>query len=130
MIEETIEVSEDNSTMAPPEEGEEEFPEISFHAIAGTEHPQTIRVRGTLKNRELMILIDGGSTHNFIDQAVVTRFGLPMEQNKKFHVMVTNKEKIEYASQCQSVTVHVQGCPVKADFYVLPVVACPLVLGV
>ncbi|XP_057484986.1 uncharacterized mitochondrial protein AtMg00860-like [Actinidia eriantha] len=42
--------------------------EISFHAIARTEHPQTLRVVGKLKNNALTVLIDGGSTHNFIDQ--------------------------------------------------------------
>lgn len=49
------------------EEQTEVLPEISLHAIARTSHPQTIQVLGKLKNKELMILIDGGSTHNFID---------------------------------------------------------------
>ncbi|KAL6340300.1 hypothetical protein AAG906_040737 [Vitis piasezkii] len=53
------------------------LPEISFHAIAGTKHPQTIRVLGKLKNKNVTVLINGGSTHNFIDQAIVSKFGLP-----------------------------------------------------
>lgn len=43
------------------QEHHEVIPEISFHAIAGTEHPQTIRVLGKLKNKNVMVLIDGGS---------------------------------------------------------------------
>lgn len=43
------------------------MPEISFHAITGTNHPQTMRVVGKLKNKDIMVLIDGDSTHNFID---------------------------------------------------------------
>jgi len=54
----------------------ESFPEISFHAITGTEHPHTIRVLGKLKNKDVTVLIDGGSTHNFIDQSIVSQFGL------------------------------------------------------
>jgi hypothetical protein len=56
----------------------EVLPEISFHAITGTEHPQTIRVLGKLKNKNVTVLIDGGNTHNFIDQAIVSRLGLPV----------------------------------------------------
>ena len=50
---------------------EEPIPEISFHAISGTNHPQTMRITGKLGNKSVTILIDGGSTHNFLDQAVV-----------------------------------------------------------
>lgn len=46
--------SNDESDMTEP------LPEISFHAIAGTEHPQTFRVVGKLKNKSVTVLIDGG----------------------------------------------------------------------
>ena len=62
----------------------EDIPEISFHAIADAEHPQTLRVMGNLRNKSVTVLIDRGSTHNFIDQAVVTKFGLPVNQSKQF----------------------------------------------
>ena len=57
------------------QEHHEVIPEISFHAIAGTEHPQTIRVLGKLKNKNVVVLIDGGSTHNFIDHAMSLSLG-------------------------------------------------------
>ena len=68
----------------------ESIPEISYHAIAGTKHPQTIRVLGKLKNKDIMVLVDAGSTHNFIDQSVVYKFGLPVVRDKRFQVMVAN----------------------------------------
>ena len=74
----------------PKPEPHDTLPEISFHAIAGIEHPQTIRDLGKLKNKSVMVLIDGGSTHNFIDQTIVSKFGLPVIQDKKFQVMVAN----------------------------------------
>ena len=45
----------------------EVIPEIPFHTFAGTTHPQTFRVIGKVKNKDVMVLIEGGSTHNFID---------------------------------------------------------------
>ena len=119
--------SEDN------EQGAEVFealPEISFHAIAGAEHPQSLRVWGRLKNKNLLVLIDGGSTHNFIDQATASRFGLYITRNKKLQVVVANREKIECAGQCQGLTLTIQGVPITADYYVLPAAACQVVLGV
>nr|TKS13846.1 hypothetical protein D5086_0000049220 [Populus alba] len=60
----------------------EDMPKISFHAIFGAEHPQTLHVLGNLKNKSVTMLIDGGSTHNFIDQAVVSKFGLTVNRSK------------------------------------------------
>ncbi|KAL5834386.1 hypothetical protein ACOSQ4_013883 [Xanthoceras sorbifolium] len=57
--------------------------EISFHALVGTTYPQTFKVIGKVGNREMTILI-GGSTHNFIDQTVVMKFGLPVVCDKVF----------------------------------------------
>ncbi|XP_052299962.1 uncharacterized protein LOC127903656 [Citrus sinensis] len=108
----------------------EVIPEVSFHAIAGTTHPQTIRVQGKLKNKDVTVLIDGGSTHNFTDQAIVSKFGLPVVCDKKLQVMVANREQIECAGQCQGLTLTVQGHPITADYFILPVAACQLVLGV
>lgn len=86
MMEDSPHMSFEGENVAELESQEEvpEVPEISFHEIAGTNNPQTIRVMGKLKNKDVAVLIDGGSTHNFIDQAVTTKYGLPIDQSKKF----------------------------------------------
>jgi hypothetical protein len=98
--------------------------------MTGTEHPQTMCVIGQLKNKKVMLLIDGGSTHNFIDEAIVSKMALPVNREKKFQVMVTNKEKIDYVGQCRALTINTEGYPVIVDLYILPVAACQSVLGV
>ncbi|KAL5718323.1 hypothetical protein ACHQM5_011236 [Ranunculus cassubicifolius] len=126
---------EDNLHPCSNEDAENEskspdgVPEISFHAIAGTDHPRTIRVMGKLKNKNVTLLIDGGSTHSFIDQALVSKHGLPVIGNR-FQVMVANRDTIECAGQCKALTTIIQGYPVTSDYYVLPVTACQMVLGV
>lgn len=47
------------------------------------------------------MLIDGSSTHNFINQNVATKFGLLMLNSKKLQAMVANKEKIDCAGLCK-----------------------------
>ena len=121
---------EDLEINQPDLEPSEVLLEISFHAITGIEHPQTIRFLGKLKSKNVTVLIDGGSTHNFIDQALVSRFELPVTQGNQLQVMMANREKIECAGQCQALTLIIQGLPITTDYYILHVVACQLVLGV
>ena len=57
-----------------------------------------------LQNNEVTVLIDGGSTHNFINQNVVSKFGLHVVKDKTFQVMVANREKIDCAGRCLALT--------------------------
>lgn len=107
----------------------DDMPEISFHAIAGANHPQTLQVIGTLRNKPITVLIDSGSFHNFIDQNVVTHFGLPIEKGKQLQVMVANKDRIKCSGQCKALAMNIQGCFIITDYYVFPVAACPLFLA-
>ena len=96
MIEDSSYPSPNDETNAQQEsKSQKALPKISFHEITGTNHPQTIWVLGQLKNKNITVLIDDGNTHNFIDQAIVTEYKLPKIQDKKFQVMVANREKIE-----------------------------------
>jgi hypothetical protein len=49
---------------------EEVEPLISLHVIAACNGPRTMRIKSTINQRTLVILIDSGSTHNFVDQLV------------------------------------------------------------
>lgn len=60
----------------------------------------------------------------------MSQFELPLTRDKKFQVMVANSEKIACVGQCQAHTLTIQGYVVTADYYVLPIAACQLVLGV
>ena len=44
------------------------FPDcaISYHALAGELVPQTLRFQGLINGIQLNVLVDTGSTHNFI----------------------------------------------------------------
>lgn len=104
--------------------------EISFHAIAGVEHPQTLRILGNLRNKSVTVLINRGNTYNFIDQVVVSKCGLPVNHSKQFEAMMTNREKITCNGQCQGLTLNIQRQTITTNYYILLVTACQLVLGV
>lgn len=39
---------------------------VSIHAVTGTNGIHTIKLTGQIKNKEISMLLDSGSTHNFI----------------------------------------------------------------
>ena len=41
-------------------------PQISLHAMSGVFLPQTLKFRGSINNLDVCVLVDRGSTHNFI----------------------------------------------------------------
>ncbi|KAJ8765349.1 hypothetical protein K2173_012046 [Erythroxylum novogranatense] len=98
--------------------------------MSGTSHPQMLWAIGKLKNRDVTVLIDGGSTHNFIDEAVATKFSISIVSDKCFQVMVGNGDKMECKGCCMGLTLRIQNYPIITNFYVLPVAACQVVLGV
>ncbi|XP_074352895.1 uncharacterized protein LOC141692051 [Apium graveolens] len=109
---------------------DQDHAEISFHAISGSFLPQTLRLPGKLNNKNVVLLIDGGSTHNFIEQSVVERLGLLVDTTAKLEVVVANREKLSCVGRVTGLTILIQGYKITTDFFVLPIAACPLVLGV
>jgi hypothetical protein len=54
----------------------EEFLEISLNVITGSPNPKTMRVVGLLRFHQVVILIDSGSTHNFVDTKLGATLGI------------------------------------------------------
>lgn len=52
------------------------------------------RIRGNIKKKGIIILIDFGSTHNFIDVSVAKHTGCEVQQDKSLMVTVANDTKI------------------------------------
>ena len=57
-------------------------------SISGVPKFNTFRMRGVLQGQRVMILIDGGASHNFIDVASVCRRHLPTVEFEGFLVEV------------------------------------------
>ena len=50
---------------------ENEEVEITLHALTRTPTPGTMRTNGRINGSRLVILIDTGSTHNFVNASLV-----------------------------------------------------------
>lgn len=50
---------------------------LSLHSLAGFDSLKTLKIKGEIQGKEVVILIDGGATHNFILEKLVTELNLP-----------------------------------------------------
>ncbi|RRT61623.1 hypothetical protein B296_00044064 [Ensete ventricosum] len=65
--------------------------------LVGYANPQAMKVGGFLKQQPITILIDNGSTNNFMNSKVVARMVLYIEDCRRFDVKVANASAIEDA---------------------------------
>ncbi|KAH9680855.1 hypothetical protein KPL71_026714 [Citrus sinensis] len=107
----------------------QETPAISLHALAGVQSPQTMRLQSSIGKASLTILIDSGSTHNFLHHKFVKIAGLKPEPGCLLSVVVANGEKLTSPGRCKGVQLQLQGTQIEADFYLLSLEGCDAVLG-
>lgn len=105
-------------------------PQLSLNALAGMPAPKTIHVYGTINHHCVLILVDGGSTHNFIRSRVAKFLGLPTTSTPLLHVMVGNGTMMDCTSSCPQVSVEIHDHRFVVDLYALPLSGTNLVLGV
>ena len=103
--------------------------EISLHAMAGSSTPQTMQIHGVINQQSLVVLINSGSTHNFIEERLAEKLGLTYNMEERFNVKVACGERISCKGRCIGVQVRIQGVTLDIDFYLLPLEGYKVVLG-
>lgn len=105
-------------------------PEISLYALEGAFHPRTLRLTGYYKRESLKILVDSGSTLNFIKGNVARRLHLPFTPVAPFNVRTGGGDSLRCIHKCEAVSFSVQGVTLVAHFFVLEISRMDMVLGV
>ena len=89
-----------------------------------------MRIIGNYKKRQLHILIDSGSTHNFLDLSVAKGLGCKLKVITPLEVTVANGQIITCTFVCEHFTWQVQNSTFSADLLVMHLGGCEMVLGV
>lgn len=92
-----------------PNQEENDIAEISLNAMVGGEGLNTIKLPGLIHKREIIILVDSGSTHNFVDPALVHQLKLPTETVCPLQVTVANGEQLSFNQLCRGFQWEIQG---------------------
>ncbi|XP_023907750.1 uncharacterized protein LOC112019466 [Quercus suber] len=107
----------------------QDSPEITLYALVGSPSPGTTRIEGKIQRHCLVILIDTGSTHNFLDAGLCSSLKLAIDPALAFDVKIANGATVKTLGACQDLQVQVQGHHFCMDLNVLPLGGCDLVLG-
>lgn len=77
---------------------------ISLHAIARSLAPKTMRLQGEINHQKVLVLIDTGSTHSFIDPYVAKKAKLSMVDSH-LTVKVANGATLPCLGFCKAIPV-------------------------
>ncbi|VFQ67022.1 unnamed protein product [Cuscuta campestris] len=102
----------------------------SINSLAGSPSPRSLRLAGMIKDGVVQVLLDGGSTHNFIHPAVAERLALPLQPVSPFRVYVGNGDSLRCTYSCPQTPLSVQGHCFEVDLYLLAIHGPDVVLGV
>ncbi|XP_071735106.1 uncharacterized protein [Rutidosis leptorrhynchoides] len=125
-------------TVMEEEEGNEDYqelscgdvPHISMNALTGTNAYQTMRVKGQVNKCHVQILIDSGSTHNFMDVAVAKKLGCIASNIAPLHVFIPGGGKTLTTNKCVDFQWQMGGHTFKSDMLLLQIGGCDMVLGI
>ena len=108
---------------------ESDVAELSLHAMSGARIPSTMRLMAWVGKHEVTLLVDSGSSHNFINANITKKVGLRGVAVEPFEVKVANGEKLKCEEVVRDVKLNVQGVRICADLHVITIVGLDVVLG-
>ncbi|CAJ2630725.1 unnamed protein product [Trifolium pratense] len=103
--------------------------QLSLHALSGHQASDTFKVTGKIATHTVDILVDGGSTHNFIQEHIATALGLTHSSITPLRVMVGSGQELICSHICLGVQLAIQGHAFPLDLYVLGLRGADVVLG-
>jgi hypothetical protein len=103
---------------------------VSLHAITGLCGTNTMQLLIHVKGKQQRTLVDSGSTHSFIREAVVHELGLDVVQRPGLTAKVANGECLQSYDVCKNIVVEIQGETFAMDCYTLLLEGSDVILGV
>lgn len=98
--------------------------------MAGVPAINTFRLYGLINNTHITILVDNGSTHNFVQPRVAKFLNLCMQDTVPLRVMVGNDSVLDCRQLCPDTIILIQDHTFVVTLHVLPLTGADAVLGV
>jgi hypothetical protein len=102
---------------------------LSFNALKGSTGVGTIKFTGHIGKMPIQILVDGGSSDNFLQPRIAHFLKLDIAPAPLFKVLVGNGNSLSPEGSIPELCVAVQNHDIKIPVYLLPIVGADLILG-
>jgi hypothetical protein len=128
---ETPLVSESPETLdiTPPSDPPEVEPVISLNALTGFSSPQTLKLIGYIKHRKVIILVNSGSTHNFIHHCIAQETHCYIHAVNNFQIMIANGGSMKCGGCFENVRLQIGDYHMKYHMFSIDMGGCDIVLG-
>jgi hypothetical protein len=96
--------SPETTDITPHSDPPEVEPVISLNAITSFSIPQTLKLIGYINHRKVIILVDSGSTHNFIHCRIAQEIHCYIHAFNNFQIMIANDGSMKCGGHCENVS--------------------------
>ncbi len=76
--------------------------QLSLNAMWGTKSNQTMMIKGSYRKRRLNVLINTGSTHNFLSEYMAKKLHYVVTKVKRVWVKIVNSQELKCDSMCHN----------------------------
>lgn len=105
--------------------------EVSLNSVVGLSNPKTMKLIGKIADKEVVVMIDPGATHNFVSLKAVEELAIPVAASGGFGVSLGNGDAVEGSGMCKGVSLTLAGgVKVEEDFLPLNLGNSDVILGV
>jgi hypothetical protein len=118
----------ESTDITPPSDPPEGEPVISLNALTGFSTPQTLKLIDYIKHRKVIILVDSGITHNFIQCHIAQETQCYIVVNN-FQIMIANGGSIKCGGNCENVCLQICDYHLKSHMFSINMGGCDIVLG-
>jgi predicted aspartyl protease len=98
--------------------------------LVGISTPQTLNIEGYIKNKKVIVLIDSGSTHNFIHYKLAKALNCVVYPTPEFQVMIANGGIINCYGKCNKINITMGEYVMNSTMIAIPMGGVDVVLGI
>ena len=104
-------------------------PTLSVDAMTGISQPQTLKLFVHIKNMKVTVLIDSGSTHNFIDSRVAKQLNIFIYHTASFQVSIPRNKTTLCHDKFHKVELSINNYKLKLPMYAMEIRGFDIGLG-
>jgi hypothetical protein len=102
---------------------------IFLNALTSFSAPQTLKLISYIKHRKVIILVDSGSTHNFIHFHIAQETHCYIHAVNNFQIMIANGGSMKCGGHCENVHLQIGDYHLKSHMFAIDMGGCDIVLG-
>jgi hypothetical protein len=109
---------------------EELTPTISCNALDGISTPQMLKIEGYIKMKKVIVLINSGSTHNFIQYKLAKSLNCSVYPMLEFQVMIADGGTINCSGKCNKMNLTMGEYVMNSSMIAIRMGGVDVVLGI